>query len=145
MAKLLRVLCHSIGQLSIGHFIHVIEILIANDDRAAKIDILPGKSVDCVFEHRHRVRLNRHNDFHFRQRRMFVQFSRPPGNVCRLIGDAFDVGRKFHRCDHAAQVRRNGLKSEQNVHAVFIDLLFKLIDLLVICDCGYTEIVVALQ
>src|SRR6266404_3484961 len=70
--QLFRVLCHPIRQLATGHLVHVIEILVPGDNRAAKIDIFAGKRVDRVLEHRHRVRLNGANDFNFGQRGMSV-------------------------------------------------------------------------
>ena len=76
---------------------------------------------------------------------MFVQLSRAPRDVSRLIGDALDIGRKFHRRHYATQIRRDRLKSQQDVHAVLVDLFFQLIDLFVVGDRVRAKIVIALQ
>ena len=89
--------------------------------------------------------MDRCDDFHFRQGRMFVQLSRAPRDVSRLIGDALDIGRKFHRRHYATQIRRDRLKSQQDVHAVLVDLFFQLIDLFVISDGVCAKIIVSLE
>src|SRR5438309_1017918 len=143
--ELLRVLGHAVGQAAVRHFVHVVEILVPGHDRAAKVDIFPGKSVDAVFEHRHGVSLDRNNDFDFWKRWMPIQFSRAASNVRGLVGNALDIGRKFHRSDDPTQIRRHRLEPQQHVDAVLVDLLFQLVDLFVVGDCGGAKIIVSLQ
>src|SRR5207249_2531831 len=71
-AQLLGILRHSVGQAAVRHLVHVIQIFVSSDNRATKIDILAGKRVDAVFEHRHGVSLDRNNDFDFWKRRMSI-------------------------------------------------------------------------
>src|SRR5437588_9114549 len=144
-AELLRVLCHPLSQFAVGHFIHVIKVFIASNDSAAKIDIFTHKGIDAVFEHRHRVRLNRPNNLYFGQSWMLVQLSRTPGNVRRLISNPLNVGRQFHRRDDATEIRRNWLKTQEHVDPVLVDLFFELVDLLVVGNRRGTKIIVTLE
>src|SRR5205085_1226433 len=61
------------------------------------------------------------------------------------IGHALEVRGKFHRRIEAAQIGRNWLKAQQNIHAVLVDLLLHLVDLFVVGDCSRGNIVVAID
>src|SRR4030095_16117495 len=46
---------------------------------------------------------------------------------------------------NAAQIGRNGLKAQQNVNAVLVDLFLQLIDFFVIGDCMSANVIVAID
>ena len=52
---------------------------------------------------------------------------------------------QFHCGNDAAQIRRDGLKAQQNIDSVLIDLFLQMVDLFVIGDCICAKIVVAIE
>ena len=110
-----------------------------------ELDVLAHVGVDGVLEHRHGVRVHRLDQFHFGQRRMLIQFARPPRDVRPLVGHALEVGRELHRRNHPAQIGRDRLKTQEQIDAILVHLLFELIDLLVIGDRDRAHLVVPLH
>ena len=63
----------------------------------------------------------------------------------RLVGHALEIGREFHRRNHPAQIGRDRLKTQEQIDPILVDLLFELIDLLVVGDRDRAQLVIALQ
>ena len=65
---------------------------------------------------------------------MLIQLARASRDVCCLIAESLEVGRKFHGGNDTPQIRRHRLKPQQNRDAILVDLLLELIDLFVISN-----------
>ena len=141
-AQLLGITCHAIDQLSAHLRVHFIKRVILRNNGAGGLRILAHISIHAVAEHRHGMFDHWVQQKNLRQRGMLVQFARFTGNVGGLIGHSLEIGAQFHRRDDATQIGRDRLKTQQQFNPFLINLLFQLIDLLVIGDGDRGDLVV---
>jgi len=71
-SQLLRILRHAFDQFVAGHAVQFIQLFIAWNHSATKINILAHERVHAVLEHRHGVLVHWLHQFDFRQWRMLI-------------------------------------------------------------------------
>ena len=76
---------------------------------------------------------------------MLIQLSRPTRDIGPLVGHALQVRRELHCRNDAAEIGRDRLKPKQQIDAVLVDLLFELVDFLIVGNGDCTHVVIALE